>query len=112
MIKRIAVYSLREGTDPNEFWKYVKEEHDPDFVRVSGSRLKKFINQRITKVLSGDPKFWVLSETWWENEEAMEEAFKEVNTIKNSRGKTIRADFLSRVTGVFIAIVGEEQVVP
>ena len=111
MIKRVAVCSLREGIDPDEFWRYHKEVHAVDAARVAGPRLKKYVINRVTTVIRGEPAFFDLIESWWETEEDMHQAFDvETNTTKLPNGKTIQEDFWWRTVGGFTALV-EEYVV-
>ncbi len=110
MIKRVTVYSLREGTDPDELWKYHTEVHASDYKKVCGSRLKKYVINRVTKVSSGKAEFWGLAETWWESEEEMNAATEEHKNIKLANGKTMFEDFTSRVNLHFIAWVEEKEI--
>lgn len=112
MVKRIVVYSLPEDTDPEEFWKYHTKEHGPEYVKLVGSRLKKYVINRVKEVKKGEQKFFALIEFWYENEEAMEEALRISENVKTRGGKTIRDDFWSRVTDGFAAMVEETQIVP
>ena len=112
MIKRIFIYSLPEGTNHDEFWKYHTEVHASDTKNAAGPRIKKYVINRVTKVLLGEPKFWVLIETWWENEDAMNEFVKNAETIKipGGGGKTSFSDFFPRITEPFIALVEEKEI--
>lgn len=112
MIKRVSIYSLPEGTDPNEFWKYHTEVHASDIKRAGGPRLKKYVINRVTKVVSGKPKFWGMVETWWESEKAYEEATKDINALRTPEGKTIWDDFWSRTTEGFSSVVEEKEIMP
>lgn len=112
MIKRIAVYSLPEGTDPDEFWKYHKEVHAPDIKKAYGPRLKRYVLHRITKVIDGKPSFYGFVELWCDSEEDFEEGFKAHSALKTPEGKAPHQDFLSRVTNFFMVHVDEEVIVP
>jgi len=112
----MSIYSLPEGTDPDEFWEYHTEDHAVDFVKVAGLRLKKYVINRVidthpvSPMLSEETKFFDIVETWWENEEVMNQVYKEIATVKTASGKTIQDDFLSRVSwGVSLKV--EELVV-
>ena len=48
MVKRFVVYSLPDGTDPDEFWKYHTEEHSEDFKKNVGTKLRKYVMNRVT----------------------------------------------------------------
>ena len=108
MIKRVSGFWLPDGTDPDQFWKYHKEVHTVDSMRVAGPRLKKYVINRVVKVVSGTPTFFDLTETWWENEDEMHQVINVdmVNT-KLPNGQTVAEDFFSRVTGGFTVIVDE-----
>ena len=111
MIKRISVYSLPEGSDPEEFWKYHKEVHAPDIKNGAGSRLKKYVIHRITKVIDGKANFYGFVETWWDNEGDVEKGFGG-GFLKTPSGKNPHEDFLSRVTDFFHAEVEEKVIIP
>lgn len=110
MIKVIAMYSLPEGTDPDEFWKYHTEVHASDIKKAYGPRLKKYVINRVIKVLKGEPKLFAIMENWFENEEALAEADKDAKTLRTAGGKTIVDDFASRVTQSYRAIVEEKEI--
>ncbi len=102
MIKMINVYSLPEGTDPDEFWKYHTEEHALDVKNAAGPILKKYVINRVIEARSGEPAFFGLIETWWESEEARQEYIK--------RSYPRKGEFSSRVTGSFAALVEEKEI--
>ena len=110
MIKRISVYSLPEGTDPEAFWKYHTEVHALDVKNAAGSLLKKYVINRVIKVTHGEPKFWGVIELWFENEEAFKEFNKRTLKTKVANGKAMIDDFTSRVTGRFGALVEEKEI--
>ena len=110
MIKRAAIYSLPEGTDHDEFWKYHTEVHPADFKKAAGPRLKKYVINRVTEVISGKPKIWALVELWFDSKEDMDEAFRNAQTLKIPGGKTIAEDFWSRITDAFDTILEEKEI--
>ena len=107
MIKRIGLYSLPEGTDPEKFWKYHTEVHAADVMRFAGSALKKYVVSRVTEIVTGDIRYFAVMETWWESEEAMRDAFEAFRTTKLANGKTVSEDFWSQVENSFNAGVEE-----
>lgn len=108
MIKRVSVCWLPEGADPDRFWEYHTKVHAVDAARVAGPRLKKYVINRITRVVSGTPTFFDLIETWWDDEQEMHQAFDvELHAAKAASGKTIMEDFWSRVAGGFTTVVEE-----
>ncbi len=112
MIKRATFYSLPEGTDPDAFWKYHREVHAPEFTKLAGPGLKKYVIHRITEVIQGEPKFFGFVETWWESQEAMEKSARNIKAHTGPDGKTVFEDFWSRVTDGFMVVVEERQIVP
>ncbi len=112
MIKVVAMYSLPEGTDPEEFWRYHSEIHASDMKRAYGPKLKKYVINRVTKSLIGEPKFFGMMETWFESEEDLVEADRAARALKTAEGKTFVDDFASRVTQRFRAVVEEKEMTP
>ncbi|MFC1993069.1 EthD family reductase [Chloroflexota bacterium] len=111
MIKRVGIYALPEGTDPDKFWEYHKKVHTVDAMRVGGPRLKRYVISRVTKVIKGEQKYFGMAETWWDSEEEMNQAFEvDASIDKASSGKSVRDDFHSQVTNHFLAVM-EEYVV-
>ncbi len=104
MIKRVSFYSLPEGVDPDEFWKYHTEVHSSEYKKAVAPRLKKYVINRVTEVVRGEPKFWGFVEQWWENEEDRNAA------INTPEVKRINEDFRSRVTGGFLVGVEEKEI--
>jgi len=78
MLKRVGIFSLPEGTDPDEFWNSWVHTHAPKFKKVPG--LRKYTLNRVTTVvkgdgkLKGDVKFYGLAELWFDSEEAHDQA--------------------------------------
>ena len=110
MIKVIAGYSLPEGTDPEEFWKYHTQVHAADCKKAYGPLLKKYTLNRVTKVLKGDPGFFAIMENWFEDEAALAKADKQLKTMIAASGKNMVEDFASRVTRSFRVIVEEKEI--
>jgi hypothetical protein len=110
MIKTMGVYSLPDGTDPDEFWKYHTGVHAADVRKAAGPGLKKFVINRVVQVKRGEPTFWGVIEMWWENEEAMEGYAKRAAAVITATGKTPIEDFRARVTGTFSAVVEEKEI--
>lgn len=110
MIKRVGLYSLPKGTDPDEFWKFHTEVHSADFKKAVGSRVKKYVINRVKKIVRGEPKYWGLVEIWFESEKAMDEAFEIISSTKLLNGKTILEDFGSRVIDRFTVVAEEKEI--
>ena len=110
MYKTITVYSLPEGTDPEEFWKYHTEVHALDVKKVAGPLLKEYVINHVIEVIRGEPKFWGLIEMWWESKQAREEYFERAEYVKAASGKTPLEDFVSRVISGFSVHVEEKEI--
>jgi uncharacterized protein (TIGR02118 family) len=111
MVKRVSVYTLPKGVDPDAFWKYHTEVHAVDITQAAGQRLKKYVLNRVIKVEKGEPKFFGLIELWFENEEVLIDTFADLRTQKAASGKSIVDDFQSRVIEYFAATVEEKEIV-
>lgn len=107
MLKRLTVYSLPEGTDGEAFWRYHVHGHAADCMRASGQWREKYVINRVTKTLYGNPQFFGVIETWWKNKDAMEKDMEALKTTRLPNGKTIEEDFSSQVTGAFSVLVEE-----
>ena len=110
MVKRFVVYSLPEGTDPDEFWRYHTEAHSEDFKRIVGTKLKKYVMNRVTAQVGGDIVPFAIIETVWESEEAMKQAYTEAQNVRLPNGKTIFEDFMSRINLHFADSVEEKEI--
>ena len=97
MLKRLVIYSLPEETDPDEFWKYHTEIHSEDFKKIAGSKLKRYVMNRITEQVGGNHKIFAVIETYWESKEAMNKAYEEAKVAKLPNGMTVFEDFMSRI---------------
>jgi len=108
MVKRFAMYTIPEGTNPDEVWNYHTKVHAPAFVKIAGAGLKKYILNRVTRVVTGPPKFTVLAEMWWENEEVMNKTIETARVTKSPRGYTIKGDLQPHeAVDPFITLVEE-----
>ncbi len=80
MIKRINVFPLAEGADPEKIWDYWVNVHSEYVKTMPG--LKKFVINRVIEIIPGpggvkrDPKFWGLVELWFDSMEDYEKATK------------------------------------
>ena len=116
MIKRISIYSLPEGADPDEFWDYHKNVHSVDALEVFGSALKKYTINRVISAhpvsdrMESETKFFDIVETWWENEEEMKQAYEKAKTFKVASGKFFLDEWMSQIE-VGIAFSVEEVIV-
>lgn len=110
MYKMVTCYIPAEGTTIDELWSYHQEVHVPNFIKVAGPRLKKYVIHRVTQVLQGEPLFLGYVETWWDSEEEKDQVVKDFLSLRASGREAAWDDFDKRITGVFQAVV-EEKVV-
>lgn len=68
MVKKVHLFSLAKGNDPDKVWSYWVDEHAANIKKVPGVR--KYVINRVTKVEMGDPRLWGLVEIWFDSEEA------------------------------------------
>ena len=108
MVKRFSMFTIPEGTNPDEVWNYFTKGHAPAFAKLAGAGLKKYILNRVTQVVNGAPKFTVLAEMWWESEEAMNKTIETARVTKSPRGYTFKEDLQPHeAIDRFITIVEE-----
>ncbi len=98
MIKRMGTCLPKIWIDPDEFWDYHSLVHAVDTIRVSPPGFNRYVMSRITKLLSGYPKFYDLTEIWYEDEETMDKCHEAWKSIAAPAGKAIHDDFNSWVT--------------
>jgi uncharacterized protein (TIGR02118 family) len=71
MIKRINVFPLAKGRDPEKVWEYWVKVHSQKVRRMPG--LKKLVINRVIEIIPGpggvkrDTNFWGLVEMWFDN---------------------------------------------
>ena len=110
MVKRVTIFSLPEGTDQEKFWQYHTKGHAADVMKYSGSGRRRYVINRVTKVLEGKQNFFAIIETWWDTREDMD---RDMETFKKTilpNGKSIFDDFASRIISDLVCEV-EEYVV-
>ncbi len=110
MIKRVTIFSLRPGVDPDEFWNYHTRVHAEEWKRLAGSALKKYSINRVTKVVRGEPVFWGMVEQWWDSEEARAECGKRAYATPSASGLSVQDEFNSRVMNSFQFQVEEKEI--
>lgn len=99
MIKRLGVYSLPEDTDGDEFWNYHTNIHAEQAQQAFGDYLKRYVINRVRRVISGQGHWFGLVETWWDTQEDLDQAFDSLNTTILPSGLSVSDDFSSRVAG-------------
>jgi hypothetical protein len=112
MYKSLVLFDLKEGTDPDEFFKYHIQVHAEDVKKVAGpellKKLKRYTVSRVVKN-QGDLKIFGIVEMWWESKEDSEEYMRASQQYKTPSGKTPGEDFVSRIKP--LAIIELDQVV-
>lgn len=97
MIKRLGVYSLPEDVDGDEFWNYHTKIHAEQAKQAFGDYLKRYVVNRVRRVISGQGHWFGLVETWWDSQEDLDRAFESLNTTILPNGLNVSDDFGSRV---------------
>jgi len=103
MLKRVMVFRLKAGVDPDEFWKHWQEVHAEQYRKVP--YLQKYVINHVVEPIKGEPVYWGLVETWWASKEEhakMEQSpqFKAFNDPY----------FRERIEGAFAAWLEEKQI--
>jgi hypothetical protein len=93
--------------DGDLFWDYHVRGHAVDVMKASGQWRTKYVINRVTETLYGEPRFFGVIETWWESKDAMEKDMEALRTNRLPNGKTIEEDFSSQVAGAFSVLVEE-----
>ena len=110
MYKTMGFFTLPEGTDPDEFWKYHTEVHARDVRKAAGPGLKKYVLNRVVEVVRGKPTFWGCIEMWWESKEERDKYPERAAKVKTTTGKSPPQDFAARVISGFGAHVEEKEI--
>lgn len=72
MVKKVRLFSLAKGSDPDKAWRYWIDKHAANIKNIPG--IRKYIINRVTKVELGEPSFWGIVEVWFDSVES-EEAY-------------------------------------
>ena len=109
MIKKLMVFRLKPGTDPDEFWQHWYDEHGESYKNRCGKYLQKYVINRVVENVKGEPILWGLVETWWENMEeyAKAEQTPEAMAAKSTPGSKYFGD---HIEGAFGAWIEEKQI--
>ena len=112
MFKTITVISLREDTDPEDFFKYHAGPHAEDALAIAGGKMIKYVINRVVNQMGGEHNYFDFVEMWWESKAAHDEYVKRGRDYITASGKTPSADFESR-GGVFeFKVQVEEKEIP
>lgn len=110
MVKFVVLIKLREGVDPDKFWKFWEEVYAPPHM-VPG--LIKYCINRVTKVVSGEAKYWGMAEQWFESEEALQEMLNSPK-LRQAREEVKRlpeGGFSDRATDPMVVLMEEKMIV-
>lgn len=103
MIKWVGSFSLQPGLDPEANYKFWIETHVPATKKLLGSRLKKYLINRVIENVKGEPAVFGSAELWFDDIETARQAVHEmVNTPPT--------DFITRMTNLRIVIVEEKEI--
>lgn len=91
MVKRVSIFSLPEETSGDEFWKYWRDVHAPAVKELAGSKIKKYVINRVITEHEKEIKFWGLIETWWDSPEDYHSLFV------SPEGKEFYKEFWDRI---------------
>lgn len=104
------MYSLVSGTDGDKRWQHHTQVHAPAFAAEIGVGLRRYVINRVSKVVRGNPKFYIMAEMWWESREAMDKAIERAKVTKAPSGQTFFKDSEEEIADAFAAIVEEVQI--
>jgi hypothetical protein len=97
MIKRLGVYSLPEDADGDQFWNYHTKIHAEQAQQAFGDYLRRYVINRVRRVISGRGQWFGLVETWWDSQDDIDQGFDSLNTTILPNGLSVSDDFSSRV---------------
>jgi len=106
----MAVFSLPPEADSDEYWQWHTTVHAPQSVKAAGSGLKRYVLNRVVQTVAGEPKFYAIVETWWEDEEAIRKAGEAYQLMTTPDGESFVQSFRSRITD-FCNVLVEEKVI-
>ena len=102
MLKRVMVFKLKSGTNPDEFWKHWQDVHGAQYKKMP--YLQKYVVNRVIEATKGEPVFWGLVETWWKSKEEHEKM------EHSSEAKAFNDPyFQAHIEGAFGAWLEEKQ---
>jgi uncharacterized protein (TIGR02118 family) len=107
MVKRMSMWSLAEGVEGEKLWEYFSQEHGPAFAEAAGPGLEKYSINHVTQVVTGEQKFFVLSELWYKDEEAMNKALETAKVTKAPSGNMLYADLKGQTADSCVVLVEE-----
>jgi len=100
----MLLFSLKEGTNQDEFWNYWIEKHAAEYKKRPG--LNKYIINRVIRS-EENPKLWGVGEIWFDSDKA----YIQANDPEYTKGKYTRdVSFSSKITNAFTVRV-EEKVI-
>lgn len=108
MLKKLMAFRLKPGTDPDEFWEHWQKVHGAQYAKRCGTYLQKYVVNRVIETTKGEPIFWGLVETWWNNKEeyAKCEESPEAKAAKSSGDPY----FGEHIEGAFSGWLEEKQI--
>ena len=111
MITRMGTCLPKLGVDANQFWNYHTKIVARDVTRYMGPGVRRYVMSRVTKVISGDPRFSDLTEFWYEDEGAMAQEVEETWVLITApAGKNLYDDFVMWVIDNCSSIIEQVMV--
>lgn len=108
-IKRMTFYQLAEGIDGDDFFHYHTHKHATDVLNASQTDYarKKYIINKIKRVIKGDERVFGFIETWWSNHADMDRDLNELGGVTLPDGTSLVNEFFEQVENVVVYEVEE-----
>lgn len=108
-VKRMTFYQLAGGIDGNDFFEYHTHKHATDVLNASQTDYarKKYIINRIKRVIKGGDSIYGFIETWWANHAEMDLDLEELGRVTLPDGVSLVKEFFEQVENVVVYEVEE-----
>jgi hypothetical protein len=108
-IKRMTFYQLVDGIDGDDFFHYHTQKHAADVLNASQTDYarKKYVINKIKRVIKGNERVFGFIETWWTNHTDMDRDLDELGRAKLSDGTSLVNEFFEQVENVVVYEVEE-----
>jgi uncharacterized protein (TIGR02118 family) len=106
MIKYVVLFKMREGADPEEYWKWWEKVYAPPHVLPG---LIRYSINRVIRVLDGNAGYWGMAELCFENEEAYYKMLELPAMKKVLNGE--ETQYLRATTTDYYAVWMEEKLI-
>lgn len=110
--KRFTIYSIPDGANGDDFWRYHSEGHARDVWNATRHLHKvQYMMNRVKKTLYGHHDIFCFVETKWDSDEVIAQDGQILKTIRLANGMNIQEDFLSQVKKCLSILVEEYDVI-